>query len=739
MIVARYLASLGIQIEKKDAAAVDKFLNKFEKDLKTSAKSTDALEKAVKKETKTTVDGLVQKEQKQKALNKQITVAAKNQKAWNKEFAYSIKMMTSKPMSSSALKSQQGMYNQLFGAIVPRTIIGATGANQKAWNSKFKQQIAGMTTTSGVSRRAMQDQLNAAFGAVTPKAMIGATGSNQRAWNTRFRQQIAGMSATSGISRRARQEQLEAAFGTGTRNPRLANMLNQRMSHLGGGKSDTLADMAAHYRNEQQVATLKEKTRRAEEESANRILSLHRREEQRKINNASRLAAYEGRLAEKEAVKLERVRAKTQRELQRQNRSATARFDSDARHISKLGLAGYGGAGGMALPPMMAMLSGPAMGVAVAAGGLAVGQQAAVALGNEQATREAQRTQLDIASGVTDRKSRNIANSRFFALSNKLGVEAEPMIDPYSKFMKQMLTQGRSADEAFSIYKDMSIATRSAGLGQVSMERQAYALQQIFGLGYAQGDELNKQLVDANPAMLGYIRDQYVKQTGKSPDTFKKAVSNREISSQLVIDAYKQASASGAGRVQEFASTVKADQARLANTMLEEQMGRTITDEVIPSMRKYVQAQKEMYEALGPFRDAIYKASASVLSFSADLLNKSAPYMKETGSIISNPLSPVNLGSDNILAGLPLKFAILGKVAYDRYTAEPPPQTQSGIDFLKRSKEGFQSSGQTQVMVQPGAFVIHTQASDPEEVGRFTAKWFKTQLELTMQANPQKE
>jgi len=697
--IAKYFATLGIKVLDKDTKAVDKFLNKFEKDLKTSAKSTDTLEKAVKKETKTTVDGLVQKEQKQKALNKQITVAAKNQKAWNKEFAYSLKMMTSKPLSKTALKAQQGVYDQLFGA-------------------------------------------------VTPKAMIGATGSNQRAWNTRFRQQIAGMSATSGISRRARQEQLEAAFGTGTRNPRLANMLNQRMSHLGGGKSDTLADMAAYYRNEQQVSAMKEKTRRAEEESANRILALHRREEQRKVHNATRLAAYEARLAERQAAKLDKARARAQREIIRQNREATAKFDRDAKHISRLGLAGYGGAGGMALPPMMAMLSGPAMGAAVVAGGAVVGQQAAVALGNEQATREAQRTQLDIASGATSRKDRDVANKRFFELSNKLGVEAEPMIDPYSKFMKQMLTQGRTADEAFSIYKDMSIATRSAGLGQVSMERQAYALQQIFGLGYAQGDELNKQLVDANPAMLGYIQDQYTRQTGKPRETFKKAVSNREISSQMVIDAYKQASSSGAGRVQEFAGTVRADQARLSNAMLEEQMARTLSEEVIPSMREYVQAQTEMYEALGPFRDAMYEASASVLRFSADVLNVSAPYMKETGKIVSNPMNPLNLSSDNFLASLPLKYAIVGKAVYDRYTAESAPPTQSGIDFLRKSRESFQSGGQfsgqidrgqTQVTVQAGAFVINTQATDGESILEIASRAFKTELELARQANPQKE
>jgi tape measure domain-containing protein len=680
--IAKYFATLGIKVLDRDTKAVDKFLNKFERDLKTSTKSTDSLEKAVKKETKTTVDGLVQKEQKTKALNKQVTVAAKNQRAWNKEFAYSLKMMTSKPLSKSALKAQQGVYDQLFGA-------------------------------------------------VTPRAMVGATGANQRAWNTRFKQQLQGMSAGgSGISRRARQEQLNAAFGAVGSNPRLANMLNQRLGHLGKGKSDTLADMAAYYRNEEKVASLKERVMRQEEQSTSRLLALRQRELAREERTRQRMAARDQRVATTQARNAQRVRAVTRSGGYNPTQHNFAAYSGGV--LSNRFGVGYG------VLPTQALAA-----VAPLAAGVAV-QQGSVALGNSQALRERQRVQLDIASGETSRYGRDFSTKRFFELSNQLGVEAEPMVDPYAKFMKQMLTQGRSTDEAFNIYKDMSIATRSAGLGQVSMERQAYALQQIFGLGYAQGDELNRQLVDANPAMLGYIRKEYAKQTGKDETTFKDAVSNREITSQIIIDAYKTAAAAGMGRVQEFSSTVQADQARLANVMLEEQLARTLSDEVIPSMREYVKAQKEMYEAMKPFRDSMYEAAASVLSLSAAALNFAAPYTKKVGEMTQDSpairelmTNPLWLIPDNPIT-MALKYGGLANDAMNARVPEAPP-TISGIDFLRRSKESFQGSNQTQVMVQPGAFVIQTQASDPEEVGKFTVRYFQNELEKTLQANPQKE
>ena len=257
--IAKYFASLGIRVSKQDQKKVDTFLGNLEKGLKGNVKGTNDLEKAVKKETKTAVGGLVQKEQKTKALNKQVTASAKNQRAWNKEFAYSLKMMTSKPLSKSALKAQQGVYDQLFGAVAPRTMMGATGANQRAWNTRFKQQLAQMSASGG------------------------------------------------GVSRRARQEQLNAAFGAIGSNPRVAGMLNQRLAHLQPRRSDALRDMAAYYRNEQKIAALKERVSRQEKEATRRIMALRQREIQREERTRQRMAEREQKAAARLAAQNRRA------------------------------------------------------------------------------------------------------------------------------------------------------------------------------------------------------------------------------------------------------------------------------------------------------------------------------------------------------------------------------------------------------------------------------------------------
>lgn len=702
MEIAKYFATLGIKVEKKDAKDVDNFLNKFEKGLRENVKATDTLEKAVKKETKTTVDGLVQKEKKTKALNNQVIVAAKNQRAWNKEFAYSLKMMTSKPLGKSALKAQQAMYDQLFGAVTPRAMFGATGANQRAWNTRFKQQISGMTATSGTSRRARQDELNSVFGAV---------GSN----------------------------------------PRLANMLNQRLGHLGKGKSDTLADMAAYYRNEERVAFLRERMSRQEEASTRRILALRQRELLREERTRQRMAERETREVEKAAVRQRKLAEQQQRIQQSISRGNYMGLGSGAHGASHSFAAYSGGVLSNRLGVGYGVIPAPILaGAAPLAAAVAI-QQGSVALGNSQALREMQRTQLDVASGESSRYGRDFANSRFFGLSNQLGVNAESLIEPYAKFMKQMTTMGRTPDQGFDLFRNMSFATRAAGGGQQQMERQAFALQQILGLGHLRAEELNLQLSDANPAIKGYIMREYAKRTGDaSGEGFTKALSNRQVSIEDVLNAYRTAAMTGQGRVQELSSTVQADQARLANAMLEEQMARTLTDDVIPSMREYVQAQKEMYEALKPFRDAMYEASASVLSFSAAALNFAAPYLNRVGestrsmpalnSVVTNPLTYIPEGPLPILTMMKFLGVTNSAVKAGMAGAPEPDPSLSRVDFLRRAKESFQFNGQqagtTQVLVQPGAFVISTQATDPEEVGKLTTAWFKRELEQTMQAYP---
>lgn len=723
--IAKYFASLGIKVNKQDQAKVDTFLNNLEKGLKGNVKGTNDLEKAVKKETKTAVDGAKQKVAAQKLVNKETlaTVAVTN------------KLTQAVSKQQQVYKRNVESINKLFPAMGSKPLPARSRERMDA-NSIYKDMFKAADTRikdlNRLSNKVREEgQLLSRIGRNSPHfanlpnmgkmrevSALGRIGKNAQAFSAVGRVQAYKDTKTQGLSREV------SALGR----------IGRNAPTYGAVQRGSLEERFAAFRSSRAEGV---QVQNQIEASERRILDAKRREDSRRLTHQQtieRMALrHEYKLAEireKNAVKLNQV-AKPRAAASGYNPTQNLAHASGHVFSDRFSL-GYG-----VLPPqLLAALAPVAAGVAI--------QQGSVALGNSQALRERQRVQLDIASGESSRYGKDFSNKRFFELSNQLGVEAEPMIDPYAKFMKQMLTQGRSTDEAFGIYKDMSIATRSAGLGQVSMERQAYALQQIFGLGYAQRDELMKQLVDANPTMLGYVKQEYTRKTGKDVKTFDDAVSNREISSQMIIDAYKTAAAAGMGRVQEFSSTVQADQARLTNVMLEEQLARTLSDEVIPSMREYVQAQKEMYEALEPFRDSLYEAAASVLSFSADVLKFSAPYVKKVGemtqdspalnSLMTNPLWLI---PDNPIT-MALKY---GGIINDAMTARAPesPPTLTGIEFLRKSKESFQNTNQTQVMVQPGAFVINTQASDPEEVGKFTVRYFQKELERTLQANPQKE
>lgn len=723
MKIADYFVALGIQVNKQDQKKVDAFLGNLEKGLKGNVKGTTDLEKAVKKETKTTVDGAKSKVSAQKAVNKEtaaavivtnkLTQAVTNQQKVIRRNAESINKLFP-AMGRSPLPSRSrdradavSIYKDMFKAADVRI----KDLNKLANKVREEGNLLGR-----IGRNSPHFANLPNMGKMREVSALGRIGKNAQAFSSYGRvgnyqsskaQRVSG--EVSALGRIGRNASTYGAPSRGSLQERLAAFRSNRVEGV-------------------QVQSQVEASER-------RILDLKRREDSRRLTHqqtVERMALrHEQKLAEireKNAVKLSRVTKPRVSSGGGYNPTHNIAHASGQVFSDRFSL-GYG-----VLPPQLLAAAAPlAAGVAV--------QQGSVALGNSQALRERQRIQLDIASGESSRYGKDFSNKRFFELSNQLGVEAEPMIDPYAKFMKQMLTQGRTTDEAFGIYKDMSIATRSAGLGQVQMERQAYALQQIFGLGYAQGDELNRQLVDANPAMLGYIRKEYAKQTGKDETTFKDAVSNREITSQLIIDAYKTAAAAGMGRVQEFSSTVQADQARLTNVMLEEQMSRTLSDEVIPSMREYVKAQKEMYEAMKPFRDSMYEAAASVLSLSAAALNFAAPYTKKVGEMTQDSpalkelmSNPMWLIPDHPLT-MVLKYSGLTNDAMNARKPEAPP-TMSGIDFLRRSKESFMGGGQTQVMVQPGAFVINTQATDAEEVGKFTVHYFQTELQKTLMQNP---
>lgn len=304
------------------------------------------------------------------------------------------------------------------------------------------------------------------------------------------------------------------------------------------------------------------------------------------------------------------------------------------------------GAGMALLPGRLAMFSGPALAVAAPVGaGIGIERQA-VALGNEQAAVEQKRTQLDVASGAKNRIGMDRQNQAFFDLANRTGSNAESLISSYAQMMKTLQAIGLTPEKSFNLYKDMSLFAKSTGAGDQQMDRASYAIGQIYGKGFVSREEMQLQLADALPSFKKYLMDVYADNSGiKGGAAFDKALTNKEVTTQMLEEAFRRAALAGMGNVERYANTVQAEQARLANIQLQEQMSRTLSDDVIPSMRKYVEAQNELYTAMQPFRNLMYDASAAILSFNANLLKKSAPMLNEVGkkldgsSIVRDPLT----------------------------------------------------------------------------------------------------
>lgn len=426
MKIAEYFASIGLRVDSQDVAKVDKFLANVGKNLKTSISGTEGLEKAVKKETKTAVDGLEKKAQAQKKVAQQITVTAKNQRAWNKEFAHSLKMMTSKPLSKTGLKVQQGVYDKLFGAVAPKAMMGA----------------------------------------VVPKATMRANGANQRAWDTRFKQQLQGMSAGSGISRKARQEQLNAAFGAAGPNPRTQRLLNSRLSYLPGGKSDELSNMAAHYKNEQKIADLKERVRREEEASARRIMELRQRDLERRTRNQQRI---------------ERQAAAHQQSLERIQARAASR--SAGRSDASYGRANYLHAGGAAGAfARYGVASLPFVGGVYGLGTLNAANQELVS--------------TEIAAGAIFGDRADQAKNWLEEHSDYVGYNYLETMPIFSSFMASSMPL-MGYDQSQAVFESLAEFGRTRGADSVGMKRAMTAIQQMASKGQVMQEELKLQLSEA--------------------------------------------------------------------------------------------------------------------------------------------------------------------------------------------------------------------------------------------------
>lgn len=279
---------------------------------------------------------------------------------------------------------------------------------------------------------------------------------------------------------------------------------------------------------------------------------------------------------------------------------------------------GFGGAGAAGFLPRLGPIGGAVAGVAA---GAAYGVSKINDVRKETAIREGQRLQLETAVGGS-RERRESFTKGFFDLSNDLGISAESQITAYSRFMKQAQSSGMTANEGFDLFKNVATATRGNGGDQQSIERQAYALQQMLGVGYLRGEELNQQLADSNPAIKKFIMQAFEERTGKKgTEAFLDALSNREVSVQDVLKGYEKSAKEASDRVRELSGSIQGAEARLDNLKLAEELQRTVDGPLTEAAKQWTEAQTELHGAMEPLRDSFYSVAASATSLAASLIS----------------------------------------------------------------------------------------------------------------------
>lgn len=378
--------------------------------------------------------------------------------------------------------------------------------------------------------------------------------------------------------------------------------------------------------------------------------------------------------------------------------SAAIQNYGNPAHMNLPGMNSFAGMGRFGLP-MGAGLGAGALagtGVGVVAAGVVGGQQAAVTLGNDQALKENMRAQLDVASGQTTRSGKDAQNKRFFDLANSTGTKASELVTPYAQMMKTLNAMGLNTEKSFDLYKDMSLFAKGTGASGEQQGRAAYAIGQIYGKGFVAREELQLQLSDALPSFKKYLMQVFEKETGKKGgEAFDKALTNKQITTTMMEQAFKLAAASNMKNVQQYSNTVLGEQARLENMKLEEQMARTLSDDVIPGMRNYTKAQGELYEALKPMRNQFYDLSAGILNFSASMLRASTPFVKTVGDLGTPTIPKIASATEGNRPWWDTSGGGAGPMSSERYGMFANrdkgigPATQAGVDRFKSLSESF--------------------------------------------------
>lgn len=615
--IAQYFAKVSLLVESKEFAKVDKALKDVEKQLKgvvdgstkeakakkEATAATEKKVKAVEKETKATKD--LNKEQEKQ--NKDIARRLKQQQALlKKSDAEAIKQAN----TFLSLQKKLASANPGLKALTQRQV----AANRAAFFSGAR--ASDLKTGQGLQYRLGAQQRLAAVKKPTIVMPVSSSGRLSRV-------DLAG-----------------------------------RLSHLDQdiGSSREMQRMSDYYRRMEREASrtaekvAKDRVRFSEQANRDIEAGLRRLEKSHSV-----------RLSEVDKA-LARMRARGMGGVPPSGGSGGGGGYYKERHTSPLYLH----------KDRMHLFGGTAVGFAPGGAGLAAagfgllgggsyfaGQQINQ-LRRQQTSVEMQRTQLDVASGYTSRPFQSAQNKNFFDLANQTGSAAGNLITSYAQMMKTLIAQGQQAEGAFDLYKNMTLFAKGSGANDMQIERAAYAIGQVYGKGYLSREEWALQLADALPGLRKFLMQVTGEQLGvKTGEDLDKALEKKSITPDMLVEAFRRAGQYALPMVETYASTAQAAENRLANQKLQEQMARTLDDEVIPAAKRLTEAQANLYEATMPLRDAFYSLSASALSTTAEIFN--------FGSELANKYLPSGGGAREFAKdSLPLlaPLAAIGPTGY---------------------------------------------------------------------------
>ncbi|QXP26333.1 hypothetical protein KVH38_03290 [Stutzerimonas stutzeri] len=275
-------------------------------------------------------------------------------------------------------------------------------------------------------------------------------------------------------------------------------------------------------------------------------------------------------------------------------------------------------------------------------------------------------------------------------------------------------------------------------------------MQQVFGKGALMSEELNQQIGDSNSALKTFVQQVWSDKTGKKgTEAFLKDMSNRLITPEMLVEAYRRQAAYVAPRVEEFAASAESSKNRLANARFTEELQRTVDGEMVPSIKRFTAAQQELHTATIPLRDAMYSLGAGALSATASLVSwsakalenspamaKQASYEQRSEAVMAPSMGRGLLSVPNITRlqekpRQPITPMLYQRPDWQQAAEQYAPSSPDALmqQFTQRSNVSVQSS----VSFQQGAFQIQTQATDAQTLAAELQPLIQEQFDVSLQ------